>query len=765
VTPFGLRARARTALYPHCLPASLCAGLAASNVVRVPSLFTALVAVGAAASAVLLVRESRLVAVLVALAALGLWWGSVRLQALDRSVLRAHVGRSGEAVVVATGPARRGLFSLRVPARVERFRDQPVSEPVLLELPLGRAPPQGTRLLARAELAEPRGPSDGFDQRAWLRRQGVHVVLKAGDWRAIGRRGGIASLSDGLRGWLEGSLAPGLEGERRSIIAGIVLGADEGLSADLRDRFRASGLYHLLAVSGQNVAFLAAGVLLCAWLLGVPRGPAELSILLAITAYVMAVGWQPSVVRAGVAGSLASLAWLASRPRDRWYFLLLGAAVLLAWNPYNLLEPGFQLSFAAVAAIFVAVPWLEDRLRGYPVPRRLASVIAVSAACGLATAPISWLHFGAVPLFSLPANALAAPVVAPLLGLGLLTAGMERVLPDAALALAWINGWLAAYLALCARLVGGLPYAQITSWQGLAGLGLVLGMGVAVARLRHPRLPRTAAIAAVAVLVLGGWRLWPESTQLPAPTGARFVFLDVGQGDATLIQVPEGAVLVDQGPPEADVARQLRRLGVHRLELLVLTHPSRDNIGGAEEVVRRLDVGLVLEPSLPFENPFGNAALAEARRRHIPVAVTRAGQVYRLGRLRLRVLWPEGEASPADDPNDHATVLLVSYGATDALLPADAESNVTLRLAPPPVELVKVGHHGSADEGLEALLRLVRPELAVISVGADNEYGHPTPSTLATLARQPGLASFRTDREGRVVVESDGRRLTVTEGG
>ena len=138
MTPFGLRARARTAFYPHCLPASLCAGLAASNVVRVPSLFTALVAVGAAASAVLLVRESRLVAVLVALAALGLWWGSVRLQALDRSVLRAHVGRSGEAVVVATGPARRGLFSLRVPARVERFRDQPVSEPVLLELPLGR---------------------------------------------------------------------------------------------------------------------------------------------------------------------------------------------------------------------------------------------------------------------------------------------------------------------------------------------------------------------------------------------------------------------------------------------------------------------------------------------------------------------------------------------------------------------------------------------------------------------------------------------------
>ncbi len=156
-------------------------------------------------------------------------------------------------------------------------------------------------------------------------------------------------------------------GERRAVLAGVVLGEDEGLEADLRDSFRASGLYHLLAVSGQNVAYVVAGTILVVWALGLPRWLGELGALGTVAAYVLAVGWQPSVVRAGIAGGLASLAWLASRPRDRWYFLLVGAAVLLAWNPYSLLEPGFQLSFSAVAAIFVLVPCISRRLEGYPL--------------------------------------------------------------------------------------------------------------------------------------------------------------------------------------------------------------------------------------------------------------------------------------------------------------------------------------------------------------------------------------------------------------
>ena len=143
------------------------------------------------------------------------------------------------------------------------------------------------------------------------------------------------------------------------------------------------------------------------------------------------------------------------------------------------------------------------------------------------------------------------------------------------------------------------------------------------------------------------------------------------------------------------------------------------------------------------------------------IVVARAGQGYRIGRLRLRILWPDGPGTPGDDPNNHAIVILASYGEVDALMTADAESNVTGGLRVPPVEILKVAHHGSGDPGLPSLLDRIRPKIAVISVGEDNDYGHPDPATVAALESEPGLALYRTDRDGRIVVESDGERISV----
>ena len=427
---------------PHLAAAALCAGLAAANGLREPSPVVAVAAVALALGAVAATPALRVPVLALALLLAGWWWGSARLDALDRSVLLPRVDTAGRALVAVTGPARRSRYELRVPGQVRRFDDEVVREPVLLRLPPGRSPPQGALLDLIAEIRLPHGPENDFDERTWLRRHGVHVVLRATRWRVVGRRGGLAGFADGLRARLARSMAPGLEGERRAVLAGIVLGEDEGLSDGLRTRFRASGLYHLLAVSGQNVAVIAVGALFLAWLLGFPRLVGQLFALGGIGGYVLAVGWQPSVVRAGIAGALASLAWLAARPSDRWYFLLLGAAILLAWNPYSLLDAGFQLSFAAVAAIFVAVPRLERGLAGYPLPRSLAEVIAISSACGLATAPILLTQFGSVPIYSIPANALAAPVAAPLLELALVTALIAPILPPLAAALAWATvGW------------------------------------------------------------------------------------------------------------------------------------------------------------------------------------------------------------------------------------------------------------------------------------------------------------------------------------
>lgn len=451
----------RRVLPVHVLLAAAALGLAGSLALRAHRPAPPLLGV-AAAAALLLPPAARLAGAAVLLALLGWWWGGLRLDGLDRSPLASEVGRAERALVEVAGEPRVGEFGQRQQARVLRVEGRRTDERVQLELPLGRAPPQGALVDVLAFVRLPREPADGFDERAWLRRQGIHVVFRVDAWSDTGRRrGGLAGAGNRLRAWLRGASAPGLAGERRAVLEGVVLGDDNGLTPELKQAFRRSGLYHLLAVSGMNVVFLAAGVVGLAWAAGLPRAWAHVGALCAIGAYVLAVGPQPSVIRAAVAGAATSVAWLMARERDPWHVLLLAAVVLLAWNPYTLADAGFQLSFAAVAAIFLAAGPLLRELEGYPVHARLAAVVAVSAACGFATAPILWLQFGAVPLLGVVANALVEIAVGPLLGLALVTAAVHPVAPRLAETLAWLNGWIAAYVIACARAVSAVPFAQV----------------------------------------------------------------------------------------------------------------------------------------------------------------------------------------------------------------------------------------------------------------------------------------------------------------
>ena len=748
--------------WPALLLCTACAGLTLSVWLRLPA-DVLLPAACAAATGALLGRDLRRLALAgLALAILGLWWGALRETALEQSVLASHLGERAAARVVVTGPARRTQFALRAPAQVVRFGDEELRERVLLELPPGRAPPQGAILELRARPVEPRGPETGFDERAWLARQGIHVVLRGENPRVVGRRGGIGGVADRLHAHVEQTLARATAGERRAVLTGIVLGEEGGIDTSLRGAFRASGLTHLLAVSGQNVAITAIGVVWVARLAGIGRIAGEGLAILVVLAYALAVGWQPSVVRAAVAGILASLGWITARPRDRWHAMAVGALVLLAWTPTAGLDPGFQLSFAAVAAIFLVVPRVAGVPDAYPVPRGVWDVLVVAVACGLVTAPIVWLHFGSVALWTVPANLAAEPAMPPLIALSLAAAAFEPVLPGVATSLAWLAGWCAAWIAFVARVVSGWPSAQIHSAVALTAVLALAAAPVGVRRLPRYR-RRVAAVGLVSValtLAAAACAFRPVPSWTP-PQGLRVTFLDVGQGDSALVEAPGGAVLVDEGPPEADVAGQLRAMGVRALTAIVLTHPQRDHIGGAADVLDGLRVGEVEDPGIEAPSADHDAAMAAARRRHVPVEIVHEGDAFRIGKLRLRILWPDEPGLPSEDPNQHAVVALASYGATDVLLTADAESDVTGRLRIPPVEVLKVAHHGSEDPGLPDLLRTLRPRLAVISVGKGNDYGHPRPETIAALRAEPGLETLRTDESGRIVVESDGRTLTV----
>jgi competence protein ComEC len=458
---------------PHAFVGALCVGFALANLGQAAIVPTfagaaAFASVGLAASSPR-IRAAALASAVIAVA----WvWGSARLAQLDRSVLASRIGTAAWALAEVEESPRPGSFDQRMKALVLRWGTLRAHEPVLLELPLGRSPPAGARLRLLGELKSPPGPSNGFDEAKWLRRQGVHAVLQGQSWKVVGRRGGVSGVGDRVGRWLSGDTTPGLKGERRDVIEAIVLGRTSGVDQGLLADFRATGLYHCLAVDGLKVAAVGGGVAAVLLFLGLGIYVAQLAVLLTVATYALAVGLHPSVVRAALAAGLGSLAWLAGRERDRWQALLVGAAALLGWNPYSLFDAGFQLSFAAVTSIFVVTPRVVRAHEGYPVSHEIAQLIGVSAACGLATAPVTWFQFHQVSLVTVPANVVAVPVVVEVLGLALLTAVVAPVAPSVAAAMAQLNGWGVVLVDMCARGFARIPGAQITSPRAAAVLGL-----------------------------------------------------------------------------------------------------------------------------------------------------------------------------------------------------------------------------------------------------------------------------------------------------
>jgi competence protein ComEC len=501
-----------TVRLPHAFAGALCLGFALANLGRLP-VFPALLAAGVLGTLSLGDARCRRPAAAAAVVALAWTWGSARLAQLDHSVLAARIGTFERALVEVEEPPRPGPFDQRMRARVLRWGTLRTDEPVLLELPLGRSPPQGARLELVGELRAPRGPSNGFDEAKWLRRQGIRAVLRGQAWKGVGRRHGLSGLGDGVGRWLAADAAPGLTGERRDVIEAIVLGRSSGMDQTLLADFRASGLYHCLAVDGLKVAAVGGGVAGVILFVGLGSYLAQIGALLTVSGYALAVGLHPSVVRAALAAGLGSLAWLAARERDRWQALLVGAAVLLGWNPYSLLDAGFQLSFAAVASIFIVTPRVVRALEGYPVSHEVAQLIGVSTACGLATAPVTWFQFHQISLVTVPANVIAVPVVVEVLGLALMTAVIAPVAPSVAAAMAQLNGWGAWFVAACARAFGSLPGAQITSPRAAAVLGLGAAGAAAYAWRRGER------ARAEAGLPPDGDRPAEDRAGAPAPAG------------------------------------------------------------------------------------------------------------------------------------------------------------------------------------------------------------------------------------------------------
>ncbi|HYI37472.1 MAG TPA: ComEC/Rec2 family competence protein [Thermoleophilaceae bacterium] len=735
---------------------------------------------GAAAAVLALARAPRAAvttAVLVAVAAAG---GGQRIAAIDAPGARLAPGRPLEARAHLLTVPRPGPFGASVEARA--LGGPARGARLVLRVNRGLAPPRGAGPGTEVRVAgfvRPAARGAGFDVEAYHRRRGIAAELQVHALRATGsRRGGVAGVVDRIGRRAQAGIAHGLPPPERALALGMVLGQDERITEPVRDEFRASGLAHVLAVSGQNVMLLAAVALPLLALTGLGhRGRLAATVAL-VALYVPLAGAGPSLQRAGVMGAASLVAVAAARPASRAYVLLLAACVTLALNPRACADPGWQLSFAAVAGILGLVPLLRRTLG--PLPRVLAEGVAVTVAATVATAPLMAHHFGSVSPAGLPANVLALPLVAPIMWLGMVRGALAQMGPVAqplvdlaGVPLGPLLGGLSALAAAFAEMPGGQMGLTLRTPAGVgaayAALAVVAAASAraagridpapATARWRRARpRHRIAAVvtAGIAVALVLAWLVLP-----PRPPGRFTVsFLDVGQGDATLVQAPGNvAILFDGGPPEAAVTRLLRRAGVGELALVVATHQSRDHHGGLQPVVERHRVRALLQNGDGTRDPTFRRVVATARARGARVMVPVQGQTLAVGPVRIRVLGPPPRPpGPApEDPNPRALAAVVSYGGFDLFLSGDAESDALGDYGLPDVEAMKVSHHGSADPGLPAVLERLTPALAAIEVGADNTYGHPVPATVRAL-RAAGARVYRTDRDGTV-------RLGVPEDG
>ena len=593
----------------------------------------------------------------------------------------------------------------------------------------------------------------------------------------------------------EAALGRGMPEREAELARGFVLGQDEGIDAATVEDFRRAGLSHLVAVSGQNVALLVLLAMPVLALLGIPLRARLVWVLALIACYVPLAGAGPSIQRAAVMGGLSVLATIAGRRASTFYALALAAIVTLAIDPAIAGDVGWQLSFAAVLGILLLSTPVKATLLGLfdargPLGRALCEGAAMTIAATLATAPLIAFHFGELSTVSLLANLLALPAVAPAMWLGMLAAaagqlpGFPVAVPNA------LNAPLLAYIAQVASWCARPGWASLDVSLGGAGLvvaylgvtaGSVAGLRVArrlrIASRRARRRPRpslrpgTAIAAALVAIGLAGLLAAPQQgASAPPASGLRVSVLDVGQGDAILFQPSAGQpVLVDSGPPGQGLAAMLEEAGVERLGALVLTHDQSDHAGGVDELLDEIPVGSLLYGAI------GRGTLSSARTAGVPAHRVSRGAQLRAGALRLEVIWPPpellGEAVAMDwdeardaseDPNRLALVMLARWRDFTMLLCADAEAEVA-PLDPGPVDVLKVAHHGSEDAGLDALLDRLRPRLAVISLGSENAYGHPSAVTLASLAEH-GVHTLRTDEEGTVVLDVHPRSITISTG-
>lgn len=612
------------------------------------------------------------------------------------------------------------------------------------------APPLGATVRHRARLA----PADG-DAAALVKPLGddPSVLSQPGPaWDAA------AAVRSSVR-----AVVADRDPDQRELVPALVDGDDAGIDPDLADDFRDTGLTHLLAVSGTNLTLVVGFLVILGRWAGVRGRGTYVLAAIGIVGFVMVARTEPSVVRAAAMGTVALIGMGSNGLSRGTRCLGVAALVLLLLDPQLAVTAGFALSVLATAGILLLAPSWRDALARW-LPRWAAEAVSVPLAAQVACTPVVAGISGEVSLVAVGANLVAAPAVAPATVLGLGGGLIGLVWQPLGVAVAAPGAWAAGWIIAVARQGADLPTPAVTWGSGPVALGMLTVLCLLLVMVA-PRLlgqPVTAMGCCLLMVLAVFVRLptpgWP-------PDGWVLAMCDVGQGDALVLNAGAGeAVVVDAGPEPEAVDTCLQRLDVHAVPLVVLTHLHADHAAGLEGVlsgrrVARVEGSPLLDPPQAAEEVsrlIGGAA-----------DVAPYGQTRRVGAVALQPVWPPPVAAGSrgrwTNANDASVVLVAEVRGVRMLLTGDVEppAQAALRrgLGALEVDVLKVPHHGSPYQDLEWLTSF-GADVALVSVGEDNDYGHPAPDVVTAL-EQSGATVWRTDRSGDVVIHLDGDDLAV----
>lgn len=627
----------------------------------------------------------------------------------------------------------------------------------------------------RLVLADASRNPGAFDYRASLQATGIHAIFFASDsllWRSgKPEKFSIDRLVAGVHLWTEARLARFAAGQDLALLKALLLGSRAELPHEVIENFARTGLIHVLAVSGLHVGFIALILVMLVELCRVPKRWQWPLVLAGLAFYAALTGLQPPVLRATLMAAVIQLGRTLQRTTSIYNSLGLAGLVILLWQPLQLFQLGFQLSFVAVLGIAYLYRPLCFPLAKLPGCRRpgvrwAVALLAVSLAAQLATLPLTAGAFGRLPLLAMLGNLVVIPAAFVLVATSAVACLAALLTDFVALAFGTVAQLMAAGTIAFTRWLAGVPFAYLdgVALPFLFWLAYALFLAAVIEwRHRARRLLLPLGLLALNALV------WLSA--FGAAPKLRITFFDVGQGDAVLLEFPRGKeMLIDTGPAneftaaaETALLPYLRRQGIRRLEALLISHPHADHLAGLPALLRELAIDSVYSCGSSATSELEQICERLLDSLKIPQRVLRVGnRLTAFPAAQLTVLHSGMTPEAVPTLNDASVVLKLLFGEVTLLFTGDAESWSESRLlAHAPVlasDLLKVGHHGSRTSSTPAFLAAVVPRWAVISAGRRNSFGHPDSLTLARFDSL-GIPVLRTDLSGAIVFESDGRAL------